>query len=101
MAFLAARTSPAGGMKTTWAVEAVARVRPAADTGVLLALVGDHQAVALSVALVDYHSTKKLKKQVPHELTTKKKNHFEVSSSLILHNNNDFSMKRILYHNQQ
>ena len=44
---------------------------------------------------------KKLKKQVPHELTTKKKNHFEVSSSLILHNNNDFSMKRILYHNQQ
>ncbi|XP_010829835.1 PREDICTED: growth arrest-specific protein 6 [Bison bison bison] len=60
-----ARTSPAGGMKTTWAVEAVARVRPAADTGVLLALVGDHQAVALSVALVDYHSTKKLKKQVP------------------------------------
>jgi len=31
----------------------------------------------------------------------KKKNHFEVSSSLILHNNNDFSMKRILYHNQQ
>lgn len=46
-------------------MEAVARVRPAADTGVLLALVGDSQAVALSVALVDYHSTKKLKKQVP------------------------------------
>ncbi|XP_024855952.1 growth arrest-specific protein 6 [Bos taurus] len=59
-----ARMSPAGGTKTTWAVEAVARVRPAADTGVLLALVGDHQAVALSVALVDYHSTKKLKKQL-------------------------------------
>lgn len=52
-------------MKTSWAVEAVARVRPAADTGVLFALVGDRQAVALSVALVDYHSTKKLKKQVP------------------------------------
>lgn len=52
-------------MKTTWAVEAVARVRPAVDTGVLFALVGDRQAVALSVALVDYHSTKKLKKQVP------------------------------------
>ena len=65
MAFLAARTSPASGTETTWAVEAVARVRPAADTGVLLALVGDSQAVALSVALVDYHSTKKLKKQVP------------------------------------
>lgn len=45
-------------------MEAVARVRPATDTGVLLALVGDSQAVALSVALVDYHSTKKLKKQV-------------------------------------
>lgn len=42
----------------------MARIRPATDTGVLLALVGEHQAVALSVALVDYHSTKKLKKQV-------------------------------------
>lgn len=30
----------------------------------LLALVGSDQVVALSVALVDYHSTKKLKKQV-------------------------------------
>lgn len=43
----------------------MARIRPATDTGVLLALVGGDQAVVLSVALVDYHSTKKLKKQVP------------------------------------
>lgn len=30
----------------------------------LFALVGNNHTVALSVALVDYHSTKKLKKQV-------------------------------------
>lgn len=42
----------------------MARIRPATDTGVLLALVGDNHVVPLSVALVDYHSTKKLKKQV-------------------------------------
>ncbi|XP_033290857.1 growth arrest-specific protein 6 isoform X3 [Orcinus orca] len=59
-----ARTSPDVGTETTWEVEAVARIRPAADTGMLLALVGDDQAVVLSVALVDYHSTKKLKKQL-------------------------------------
>lgn len=43
----------------------MARIRPATDTGVLFALVGDNHTVSLSVALVDYHSTKKLKKQVP------------------------------------
>lgn len=43
----------------------MARIRPATDTGVLLALVGSDHVVVLSVALVDYHSTKKLKKQVP------------------------------------
>lgn len=43
----------------------MAQIRPATDTGVLFALVGDNHTVALSVALVDYHSTKKLKKQVP------------------------------------
>lgn len=52
------------GTETTWKVEVVARIRPATDTGVLLALVGDNHVVPLSVALVDYHSTKKLKKQV-------------------------------------
>lgn len=64
-AFLAARTSPDVGTETTWEIEVVARIRPATDTGVLLALVGEDHAIALSVALVDYHSTKKLKKQVP------------------------------------
>uniref|UniRef100_A0A8D0VFG1 Growth arrest specific 6 n=1 Tax=Sus scrofa TaxID=9823 RepID=A0A8D0VFG1_PIG len=59
-----ARTSPDIGAETFWEVEAVARIRPATDTGVLLALVGGDQAVVLSVALVDYHSTKKLKKQL-------------------------------------
>ncbi|XP_047611988.1 growth arrest-specific protein 6 isoform X3 [Phacochoerus africanus] len=59
-----ARTSLDIGAETFWEVEAVARIRPATDTGVLLALVGGDQAVVLSVALVDYHSTKKLKKQL-------------------------------------
>ncbi|KAM9049336.1 growth arrest-specific protein 6 [Megaptera novaeangliae] len=59
-----ARTSPDVGTETAWEVEAVARIRPATDTGLLLALVGADQAVVLSVALVDYHSTKRLKKQL-------------------------------------
>ncbi|XP_023416401.1 growth arrest-specific protein 6 isoform X3 [Cavia porcellus] len=58
------RTSLNTGTEGTWGVEVVARIRPAADTGVLLALVGGNDTVALSVALVDYHSTKKLKKQL-------------------------------------
>ncbi|KAL6090225.1 hypothetical protein STEG23_001289 [Scotinomys teguina] len=58
------RTSLDVGTETTWEVQVVARVRPATDTGVLLALVGDNHVVPLSVALVDYHSTKKLKKQL-------------------------------------
>ncbi|XP_062958595.1 growth arrest-specific protein 6 [Cynocephalus volans] len=58
------RTPPDVGTETAWEVEAVARIRPATDTGVLLALVGDGHTVPLSVALVDYHSTKKLKKQL-------------------------------------
>ncbi|XP_073068393.1 growth arrest-specific protein 6 isoform X3 [Manis javanica] len=63
-AFVAAQTSSDAGMGATWEVEVVARIRPATDTGVLLALVGDDHTVLLSVALVDYHSTKKLKKQL-------------------------------------
>ncbi|XP_042553036.1 growth arrest-specific protein 6 [Dipodomys spectabilis] len=58
------RTSSDVGTETTWGIEVVARIRPATDTGVLLALVADDHAVPLSVALVDYHSTKKLKKQL-------------------------------------
>lgn len=59
-----ARTSPDVGTETTWEIEVMARIRPATDTGVLFALVGDDHTVTLSVALVDYHSTKKLKKQL-------------------------------------
>ncbi|XP_023378673.1 growth arrest-specific protein 6 [Pteropus vampyrus] len=59
-----ARTSPDIGTETTWEIEVVAQIRPATDTGVLFALVGNNHTVALSVALVDYHSTKKLKKQL-------------------------------------
>lgn len=59
-----ARTSPDFGTETTWEIEVVAQIRPATDTGVLFALVGDNHTVALSLALVDYHSTKKLKKQL-------------------------------------
>ncbi|XP_069323912.1 growth arrest-specific protein 6 [Eulemur rufifrons] len=59
------RTSLDAGTETTWEIKIVARIRPATDTGVLLALwAPDHRAVPLSVALVDYHSTKKLKKQL-------------------------------------
>ncbi|MBZ3883749.1 Growth arrest-specific protein 6 [Sciurus carolinensis] len=59
-----ARTAPGAGTESAWEIEVVARLRPAADTGVLLALVGEDHAVPLSVVLVDYHSTKKLKKQL-------------------------------------
>ncbi|XP_045338654.1 growth arrest-specific protein 6 isoform X1 [Leopardus geoffroyi] len=58
------RTSAAVGTEAAWEIEVVAWIRPATDTGVLLALVGGDRVVALSVALVDYHSTKKLKKQL-------------------------------------
>ncbi|XP_022358685.1 growth arrest-specific protein 6 isoform X2 [Enhydra lutris kenyoni] len=59
-----ARNPADAGTDTTWQIEVTARIRPATDTGVLLALVGGDHTVALSVALVDYHSTKKLKKQL-------------------------------------
>ncbi|XP_032258447.1 growth arrest-specific protein 6 [Phoca vitulina] len=58
------RTSADVSTEATWQIEVVARIRPATDTGVLLALVGSDHVVVLSVALVDYHSTKKLKKQL-------------------------------------
>lgn len=59
-----ARMSSDVGTETTWEIEVMAQIRPATDTGVLFALVGDNHTVALSLALVDYHSTKKLKKQL-------------------------------------
>ncbi|XP_060625647.2 growth arrest-specific protein 6 isoform X1 [Anolis sagrei] len=46
-----------------WEVKANILIRPATDTGVLFALVNTEATVPLSVALIDYHSTKKLKQQ--------------------------------------
>uniref|UniRef100_A0A452GLF7 Uncharacterized protein n=1 Tax=Gopherus agassizii TaxID=38772 RepID=A0A452GLF7_9SAUR len=56
---------PSAGNETerSWEVEVNAVIRPAADTGVLFALVGEEASVPLSLALIDYHSTKKLKQQ--------------------------------------
>ncbi|XP_012781774.2 growth arrest-specific protein 6 [Ochotona princeps] len=48
----------------TWAVEVTARLRPAADTGVLLALLGTDRSVPLSLALVDHHVARRLRKQL-------------------------------------
>lgn len=50
--------------KTSWEIEVNAVVQPATDTGVLFALVTEDASVPLSLSLVDYHSTKKLKQQV-------------------------------------
>ncbi|XP_066477853.1 growth arrest-specific protein 6 isoform X2 [Tiliqua scincoides] len=46
-----------------WEVKVNILIRPATDTGVLFALVSSDSTVPLSVALIDYHSTKKLKQQ--------------------------------------
>ncbi|XP_039205070.1 growth arrest-specific protein 6 [Crotalus tigris] len=46
-----------------WEVKVNFLIRPATDTGVLFALVSNEAIVPLSVALIDYHSTKKLKQQ--------------------------------------
>ncbi|XP_063160955.1 growth arrest-specific protein 6 [Candoia aspera] len=46
-----------------WEVKVNVLIRPATDTGVLFALVSSEAIVPLSVALIDYHSTKKLKQQ--------------------------------------
>ncbi|XP_077199785.1 growth arrest-specific protein 6 [Paroedura picta] len=46
-----------------WEVKINFLIRPATDTGVLFALVKSEAVVPLSVALIDYHSTKKLKQQ--------------------------------------
>ncbi|XP_067419742.1 growth arrest-specific protein 6 isoform X1 [Emydura macquarii macquarii] len=55
---------PAGNeSEKNWEVEVNTVIRPAADTGVLFALVGEEASVPLSLALIDYHSTKKIKQQ--------------------------------------
>ncbi|KAH0624563.1 hypothetical protein JD844_032174 [Phrynosoma platyrhinos] len=46
-----------------WEVKVNILIRPVTDTGVLFALVSTETTVPLSVALIDYHSTKKLKQQ--------------------------------------
>uniref|UniRef100_A0A8B9G9J0 Growth arrest specific 6 n=1 Tax=Amazona collaria TaxID=241587 RepID=A0A8B9G9J0_9PSIT len=51
------------GKYTSWEVEVNAVIQPATDTGVLFALVTEDASVPLSLSLVDYHSTKKLKQQ--------------------------------------
>lgn len=50
--------------KTNWEIEINAVIQPATDTGVLFALVTEEASVPLSLSLIDYHSTKKLKQQV-------------------------------------
>ncbi|KAM4796368.1 growth arrest-specific protein 6 [Rhinophrynus dorsalis] len=47
----------------TWRVDVSAEINPATDTGVLFALVSEDMAVPLSLALIDYHSTAKVKRQ--------------------------------------
>uniref|UniRef100_A0A8B9DYK5 Growth arrest specific 6 n=1 Tax=Anser cygnoides TaxID=8845 RepID=A0A8B9DYK5_ANSCY len=49
--------------KTSWKIELNAAIQPATDTGVLFALVTEEASVPLSLSLIDYHSTKKLKQQ--------------------------------------
>ncbi|KAG8137526.1 hypothetical protein E2320_004764 [Naja naja] len=46
-----------------WEVKVNLLIRPATDTGLLFALVSNKAVVPLSVALIDYHSTKKIKQQ--------------------------------------
>ncbi|XP_019340528.1 growth arrest-specific protein 6 isoform X2 [Alligator mississippiensis] len=55
---------PAGNeTERNWKIQVNAIIRPATDTGVLFALVSAEESVPLSLALIDYHSTKKLKQQ--------------------------------------
>uniref|UniRef100_A0A8C6YDJ6 Growth arrest specific 6 n=1 Tax=Naja naja TaxID=35670 RepID=A0A8C6YDJ6_NAJNA len=49
--------------KKQWEVKVNLLIRPATDTGLLFALVSNKAVVPLSVALIDYHSTKKIKQQ--------------------------------------
>lgn len=62
--------------KTSWKIELNAAIQPATDTGVLFALVTEEASVPLSLSLIDYHSTKKLKQQVQIK-------HFSRESSLL------------------
>ncbi|XP_030057353.1 growth arrest-specific protein 6 [Microcaecilia unicolor] len=50
--------------KKNWTIDITAEIHPSMDTGVLFALVTESKVVALSLALVDYHSTRKVKQQL-------------------------------------
>lgn len=62
--FLIVQPSSGNETKTSWKIELNAAIQPATDTGVLFALVTEETSVPLSLSLIDYHSTKKLKQQV-------------------------------------
>ncbi|KAG9492543.1 hypothetical protein GDO78_000829 [Eleutherodactylus coqui] len=49
--------------ESNWSIEVSAEISPATDTGLLFALVSENKEVPLSLALVDYHSTTKVKRQ--------------------------------------
>lgn len=50
--------------KTDWMIDVSAEINPATDTGVMYALVAEDKTVPLSLALIDYHSTTKEKRQL-------------------------------------
>lgn len=62
--FSVVQPSSGNETKTNWEIEVNAVIQPATDTGVLFALVAEETSVPLSLSLIDYHSTKKLKRQV-------------------------------------
>lgn len=64
ISFSAVQPSSGNETKTSWEIEVNAAIQPATDTGVLLALVTEEATVPLSLSLIDYHTTKKLKQQV-------------------------------------
>jgi len=64
ISFSVVQLSSGNETKTSWEIEVNAAIQPATDTGVLFALVTEEASVPLSLSLVDYHSTKKLKQQV-------------------------------------
>lgn len=64
ISFSAVQPSSGNETKKNWEIEVNAVIQPATDTGVLFALVTEASSVPLSLSLIDYHSTKKLKQQV-------------------------------------
>uniref|UniRef100_A0A8C5PID7 Growth arrest specific 6 n=1 Tax=Leptobrachium leishanense TaxID=445787 RepID=A0A8C5PID7_9ANUR len=50
--------------ETDWGIDVSAEINPATDTGVMYALVAEDKTVPLALALIDYHSTTKEKRQL-------------------------------------